>query len=231
MRHEYKTNFTRIVVLSFLLLAFGSPANAQLVDSDGDGYSDEVELEKGYSPWHGERKRLREVDSDSDGLWDDWELALGVDRLNPDTDGDGYKDGEEVRSGHDPGDRAPRKVSKRMEVSLAEQKLRYFFGDVKLDEFLISGGLPRTPTPAGEFIVLQKRPVVWYLGPGYDYPNTKWNLMFKRGNGLNYYIHGAWWHNQFGTPRSAGCVNVPYEYAYMGRLYDWAEAGTKVSIQ
>ena len=55
--------------------------------------------------------------------------------------------------------------------------------------------------------------------------------MFKRGNGLNYYIHGAYWHDEFGTVRSAGCVNVPYEYAYMGRLYDWADVGTPIIIQ
>lgn len=231
MRHEYKTNYTRIAVLSFLLLAFGLPTDAQLVDTDGDGYSDAVELQNGYSPWHGEGKRLREVDSDQDLLWDDWELALGTDRLNFDTDGDGYHDGAEVLYGYDPLSSMPRKVQKRIEVLLAEQKLRYFFGDVKLDDFSISGGLPRTPTPVGNFTVLKKRPTVWYAGPGYNYPDTQWNLMFKRGNGLNYYIHGAYWHNNFGTVRSAGCVNVPYEYAYMGRLYDWADVGTPISVQ
>lgn len=223
----------------FLLLASGYgllavQAQAQEVggvDTDGDGYADEVEVRNGYSPRHGDKKRLREVDSDNDGLWDDWEIALGTDLLDPDTDGDGYKDGQEVMAGYDPRARGGEKLEKRIEVNLKAQKLVYFFGEVKLDEFLISSGLPRTPTPVGQFTVLQKRPVVHYKGPGYDYPNTKWNLVFKRGRGYNYYIHGAYWHNQFGTRRSAGCVNVPYEYAYMGRLYDWAAVGTKVSIR
>jgi len=214
-----------------------NPVHAQVenisgaVDSDGDGYTDEEELRNGYSPWHGEGKRLRDMDSDSDGLWDDWELALQTDRLNPDTDGDGYKDGGEMAHGYDPRSGAQHKLEKRIEVDLKLQTLTYFFGDVKLDEFFISSGKPKTPTPKGEFTVLQKRPSVYYKGPGYDYPNTKWNLMFKRGRGLNYYIHGAYWHNKFGTVRSAGCVNVPYEYAYMGRLYDWAEVGTQVVIK
>jgi len=40
---------------------------------------------------------LDQVDSDNDGLTDAEELALGTDPLNPDTDGDGFSDGVEVR--------------------------------------------------------------------------------------------------------------------------------------
>lgn len=220
--------FGLLLVISYVLLV-GS-VRAQ-VDTDGDGYADEEELQNGYSPRHGDGKRLREVDSDNDKLWDDWEIALGTDFFNPDTDGDGYQDGQEVMSGYDPRVFGGGKLPKRIEVNLVTQRLAYYFDEVTLDEFSISSGLPRSPTPKGEFTVLQKKPTVHYAGPSYDYPNTKWNLMFKRGKGLNYYIHGAYWHNQFGTRRSAGCVNVPYEYAYMGRLYDWAEVGTKISIR
>ncbi|MBP5226285.1 MAG: hypothetical protein J6336_02765, partial [Kiritimatiellae bacterium] len=41
-------------------------------------------------------------DSDGDGLEDGEELALGTDPLDPDTDGDGLEDGEEVSLGTDP---------------------------------------------------------------------------------------------------------------------------------
>ena len=41
-------------------------------------------------------------DSDEDGLSDDMEVIYGTDKNNPDTDGDGYKDGEEVEKGYDP---------------------------------------------------------------------------------------------------------------------------------
>ena len=37
-----------------------------------------------------------EIDSDGDGLTDDYELQIGTDPFNPDTDGDGLSDGEEV---------------------------------------------------------------------------------------------------------------------------------------
>lgn len=213
----------------FLLLMF--PVHAQDLDSDGDGYTDQEELRNGYSPWHGDGKRLREVDSDNDGLWDDWEIALQTDRLNSDTDGDGHNDGLEMKHSYDPRAAGGEKLLKRVEVNLKTQKLAYFFGNTKLDEFLISSGVPRTPTPKGTFTVLEKRPVVHYKGANYDYPNTKWNLVFKRGRGYNYYIHGSYWHSQFGKVKSAGCVNVPHNYEYMGRLYDWTEVGTKINIK
>ena len=41
-------------------------------------------------------------DLDSDGLDNQQEMIWGTDPFNPDTDGDGFKDGEEVKSGHNP---------------------------------------------------------------------------------------------------------------------------------
>jgi hypothetical protein len=199
-------------------------------DTDADGYPDGAEVAAGYSP-HVAKKQLRQVDSDRDGLWDDWEIALGTDLLGADTDGDGYPDGREVRQGYDPLSPEPRAIAKRIEINLAEQRLRYYAGGIKLDEFPISSGLKATPTPVGQFSVLAKRQTVYYAGPGYSYPNTRWNLMFKRGQGLNYYVHGAYWHDDFGKPKSHGCVNVPHTYEYMGRLYDLADVGTPVAIR
>ncbi len=42
------------------------------------------------------------IDTDSDGLCDYDETYWNTDFKNPDTDGDGFKDGEEVLTGHDP---------------------------------------------------------------------------------------------------------------------------------
>ncbi len=171
-------------------------------------------------------------DTDNDGLPDAWEVALGTDVNNPDTDGDGHTDGTEVQKGYDPLSSEPTKKEKLIRVSIKDQKLRYFFDGKKLEEVVVSTGLKQTPTPMGNFSILKKRPVVHYkgtlLGRKYDYPNTKWNLVFKAGKGFNYYIHGAYWHNEFGKRRSAGCVNVRYED--METLYNFAEEGTKVVI-
>jgi lipoprotein-anchoring transpeptidase ErfK/SrfK len=122
-------------------------------------------------------------------------------------------------------------LAKRIEVDLSEQKLAYYLGDRLFETFLISGGKSYTPTPLGDFSVLAKVPVKHYGGPGFDYPNTKWNLHFTTSawNGWGYYIHGAYWHHNWGQPMSHGCVNVDYDP--MERLYWWAELGTPIHIQ
>ncbi len=172
---------------------------------------------------------ITNLDTDKDGLSDVIEQSLGTNPTVADTDGDGFSDGVEVNSGHDPLSASPQKVAKRIVVNLKTQKLAYYFGTTKLDEFPISSGVRTKPTPPGTYTVLVKRPVVDYKGADYDFPNTKWNLMFKKGATLNYYIHGAYWHHNFGHPMSHGCINVAY--SNMEKLYDWAEFGTPISIE
>ncbi|MDD5109891.1 MAG: L,D-transpeptidase family protein [Patescibacteria group bacterium] len=199
-----------------------------LADTDHDGFFDGQEVRTGYSPLYGNKKKLIDVDSDNDSLNDAWEIAIGTDVANPDTDGDGHRDGTEVAEGYDPLSPAPVKKDKTITISLKNQHLAYAFGNVTLEEFSISSGLPRTPTPKGTFAILDKVPVKHYGGVGFDYPNTKWNLHFTTGK-YRYYIHGAYWHDNFGRPMSHGCVNVAYEN--MERLYAFANIGTKVIIR
>ena len=119
---------------------------------------------------------------------------------------------------------------KRIDIDLSEQRLRYYFGDIEVNSILISSGLPRTPTPVGEFTIDKKLPFVRYMARNrdgsiaYDFPRTKWNVRFFP----KYWIHGAYWHNNFGNPMSHGCVNVAYKD--MEQLYIFAEIGTKVYI-
>jgi len=49
----------------------------------------------------------KSIDSDCDGLTNAEEKLYGTDPNNPDTDGDGYSDGVEVKSGYDPLKPAP----------------------------------------------------------------------------------------------------------------------------
>ena len=68
-----------------------------IVDSDGDGLSDDDEAALGTDP--------NNVDSDGDGIEDGEEVNdLGTDPLSDDSDGDGYLDGDEVAEGSDPAD-------------------------------------------------------------------------------------------------------------------------------
>ena len=52
----------------------------------------------------------------------------------------------------------------------------------------------------------------------------KWNLRFKP----RYYIHTAYWHNNFGHRMSHGCINTREADAEW--IYHWAEIGTPVVI-
>jgi lipoprotein-anchoring transpeptidase ErfK/SrfK len=49
-------------------------------------------------------------------------------------------------------------------------------------------------------------------------------MYYDRGYGL----HGTYWHQAFGTPQSAGCVNLTLGDAEW--LYNWAQVGTTVYI-
>lgn len=166
------------------------------------------------------------VDVDKDGLADSLELKLGTDPDNPDTDGDTYEDAEEVNNGYNPlvGNR-DRDVKRRVEVDKSKQKMKYFFNDVLVGEAPVSTGVIGKDTPNGEFSIIRKLPVYRYVGPGYNLPNTKWNLEFKR----SFYLHGAYWHNQFGIrPMSHGCVNIGYKDAE--KLYKFLQVGDPVKV-
>jgi hypothetical protein len=54
--------------------------------------------------------------------------------------------------------------------------------------------------------------------------DVPWVMYFDRARAL----HGAYWHNNFGTPRSHGCVNLSDADAHW--LYNWADLGTWVYV-
>ena len=62
-------------------------------------------------------------------------------------------------------------------------------------------------------------------GRGYDIPNVPYAMYFYRG----YAIHGAFWHNRFGTPVSHGCVNLRVYQAR--KLFRWTNHGTLVIVR
>lgn len=71
------------------------PAPSPEADADGDGLPDGREAQLGTN--------AQAVDTDGDGLTDREEVDVyNTDPLNPDTDGDTFMDGAEVRNGYDP---------------------------------------------------------------------------------------------------------------------------------
>jgi hypothetical protein len=74
-------------------------------DSDGDGVSDGAEVAAGTNPLAAAAAAAAPAgaaDSDADRLSDVNEVAYGTDPNNPDSDGDGYYDGDEANLGTNP---------------------------------------------------------------------------------------------------------------------------------
>ena len=120
-----------------------------------------------------------------------------------------------------------------IEVDLTRQLLRAWEGDKLFLETAVSTGLPWWPTPTGEFeIWIKLRATKMEGGSGkyyYYLPNVPYVMFFeneKVPGRLGYGLHGTYWHNDFGTPRSRGCVNLPTDVA--GVLYDWTSPSVSV---
>jgi lipoprotein-anchoring transpeptidase ErfK/SrfK len=111
-----------------------------------------------------------------------------------------------------------------IEVNLSEQRLYAWEGDVMISSFLVSTGTWAHPTVTGTFSIWNKTPIQAMSGPGYYLPNVPWVMYFYE----DYGIHGTYWHNNFGTPMSHGCVNMTIPDSEW--LYNWASYGTVVKV-
>lgn len=114
---------------------------------------------------------------------------------------------------------------RRIEIDLSEQRLRAWEGNKLIYSFRTSTGKGSTPTPTGRYSINSKYRLNRMRGRGYDIPNVPYTMYFHGG----YAIHGAFWHNRFGTPVSHGCVNLPVNQAR--KLYNWADTGTLVVVR
>jgi hypothetical protein len=142
---------------------------------------------------------------------------------------------------------------KWIEVSLARQELLAFERDRLVMRTRISSGIPDerprengipTITPTGRFFVDKKMPLR-HMGDGritgsleaYELPGVPW-VSYFHSTGVAF--HGTYWHNNFGTPMSHGCVNMQVDEAKW--LFRWTlpevphneilriGAGTPVSV-
>jgi len=111
-----------------------------------------------------------------------------------------------------------------IDINLSTQTLSAYEGADLVERFVISSGRAGSPTVTGEFRIWVKVPIQDMSGPGYyirDVPNV---MYFYKSYG----IHGTWWHNNFGTPMSAGCVNMTIDNSEW--MYSWASVGTLVKV-
>ncbi|HEY5983673.1 MAG TPA: L,D-transpeptidase family protein [Anaerolineales bacterium] len=113
--------------------------------------------------------------------------------------------------------------SKHILVDTAAQLVTAFVGEKAVLAARCSSGGKGTKTPLGEFLTYHKGPTIHMTndgaagaGQGYDLPGVPW-VTFFTGTGVSF--HGTYWHNDYGTPRSHGCVNLLPEDAKF--LYRW----------
>jgi LysM repeat protein len=115
---------------------------------------------------------------------------------------------------------------KWVEVSLSTQALTAYEGNTPVYSTKISSGRSPYVTVEGTFRVYAKYVQTRMKGgqgaDAYDIPDVPYTMYFY----ADYALHGAYWHNSFGTPQSHGCVNLTPQDAKW--LYDWAPIGTLV---
>lgn len=119
---------------------------------------------------------------------------------------------------------APADGKRWIEVDISDQKLTAWQGDVPVFETTVSTGKPGWRTLPGRFAVYRKYEQTRMRGADYDTPDVPWTMYYSGG----FAIHGAYWHNNFGTPVSHGCVNLRVPEAKA--LYEWAPMGTEVVV-
>jgi lipoprotein-anchoring transpeptidase ErfK/SrfK len=114
----------------------------------------------------------------------------------------------------------PKDEERWIRVDLSEQQVVAYERGKPIRAFIISSGLPGTPTVIGEYRIRIKVKVQTMSGGSgesyYNLPNVKWVQYFYQG----YAFHGTYWHNDFGRPKSHGCLNMTNADAKW--LYDWA---------
>jgi lipoprotein-anchoring transpeptidase ErfK/SrfK len=124
-------------------------------------------------------------------------------------------------------------TDKRIVVDLSDHMLTAYDGDKLFFSTVVATGEDLTPTPTGTFSIYKKTPTRYMQGPlpgvtdiPFDLPGVPWDMYFTQGGAA---IHGTYWHDNYGSAQSDGCINVPVELAKL--LYAWADVGTPVIIK
>ncbi|MDJ0727893.1 MAG: L,D-transpeptidase [Prochloraceae cyanobacterium] len=111
-----------------------------------------------------------------------------------------------------------------IEINLSSQRLIAWQGGKAVFAATVSTGKAATPTYPGVFSIQRKLITDRMRGADYDVPNVPYTMYYYGG----YAIHGAYWHNRFGTPVSHGCTNMRPKDAQF--VYNFAAVGTPVVI-
>ena len=119
---------------------------------------------------------------------------------------------------------AKNEVGKEILIRISTQQLFVFEKGVLIKKFVVSTGLPNTPTLLGNYLIYSKYEKTDMTGPGYHLEDVPWTMYYSNSYG----IHGTYWHSNFGNPMSHGCTNMTIEDAKW--LFDWAPKDTPVIV-
>ena len=111
-----------------------------------------------------------------------------------------------------------------IDVDLTRQLAHAMVGDQVVRTFVVSTGTWATPTVTGQYRIYVKYLYADMSGSDFYLPDVPYVMYFYQGYG----IHGTYWHNNFGTPMSHGCVNLTIADA--GWMFEFASVGTLVNV-
>ncbi len=111
-----------------------------------------------------------------------------------------------------------------IDVDLSQQMVYAYEGQTIVNSFLVSTGTYLHPTVTGQYKIYVKYLFDDMQGPGYFLPDVPYTMYFYYG----YSFHGTYWHHNFGTPMSHGCINMYTPDAEW--LFNWASVGTLVNV-
>jgi hypothetical protein len=110
---------------------------------------------------------------------------------------------------------SPQVADKRIVVSLGAQALVAYEGERPVFQtrvstgtswFGLDGSVQDFNTPFGDHRVYSKWIADHMRGDDFDLPGVAWVTYFTESGAA---IHSTYWHNDYGRPRSHGCVNTP----------------------
>lgn len=119
----------------------------------------------------------------------------------------------------------PARAGRQVVVDLSSQTVSAVENGQAVASFTASTGTAYTPTPMGHFRITNRYSSQRMIGPGYDLPGVPYVQYFTG----SYALHGTYWHSNFGTPMSHGCINLRVGDAAW--LWQWAGIGTEVVVQ
>jgi lipoprotein-anchoring transpeptidase ErfK/SrfK len=125
--------------------------------------------------------------------------------------------------------------SKRIVISLAEQRMRVYENDQVIWDWSVSTGIESSPTYPGTFQVLSREEMAY--ASQWDLWMPHFIAIYRAGADVYNGIHALpilssgrrLWEGSLGSPASYGCIILGLEEAEM--LYNWVEIGVVVVVE